>query len=80
MRRETDRERERRSTGGLANAAERGRIGAIMGVRSTSATLAGTAARAIGAELAATVITPLSWSWPHAWGAWLIRSPEELEW
>jgi hypothetical protein len=69
MRRETDRERERRSTGGLANAAERGRIGAILGVRSTSATLAGTAARAIGVELAATVITVPLWSWPHGLGA-----------
>jgi hypothetical protein len=80
MRRERDRERGRRSTGGLANGEESGRTGAIMGVGSTFATIAGTSARAIGVELAATVIAPLSWSWPHAWGAWLIRRPEELEW
>ena len=69
MRRETDRERERRGTGGLANAAEKGRIGATMGVRSTSATIAGTAARAIGVEPVATVITVPVWSWPHGFGA-----------
>jgi hypothetical protein len=69
MRRETDRERERRSTGGLAKAAECGRIGAIMGVRSTVATIAGPAARAIGVELAATLITAPSWSWLHGIGA-----------